>query len=622
MQATDASAGDPHKWLEDVLGDKQLEWVRARNADCISALGEPKETETYRRILAILDSKDKIPQAFRIGGKDGQYLYNFWQDDQHVQGIWRKCTLQSYLTPTPEWSTVIDVDALPPPTVGTAKTWVWHGSTLLDDGPKGVTDRALIKLSPGGSDADTMREFDLKSDTWVEVKNAGFTMPTPAKSQVLYRTRDELLVGSDFGGDGSCLTDSGYPRVVRSWKRGTPIEEAVTVFEGEQTDVAASQYSYHDRGFVHELQVRSITFYTSAYKYRRLDDDKLHSMTANEDPSPFVDVPIPNDAEFATFGDSAMIELRSDWQPPGCSKTFLAGSLLAAPLDDVVKDSWANATLLFEPTATRSLSSKTDTKDYLILTVLEDVCTSLMFWKYAGNSWELQETSSDAVPVGESVRVQSLDRASDADNVVWLWRDGFLVPDSVDLANAENCCASPETIKSKPAEFDASGLCVEQHFAKSLDGTRVPYFVIRPAEMPMDGSVPTLVNAYGGFEISMTPAYSAGMGAGWMEAGGVRVVANIRGGGEYGPRWHQAALKEKRHKAYEDLEAVAQDLITRGIASPAKLAVMGGSNGGLLVGNMLCRPVASTVFGAAVCQVPFAGHESLLQAVGGSFMDG
>jgi prolyl oligopeptidase len=599
--STESDVADPHKWLEEVLGEKQLDWVKERNAEVIGALGDPKDTEMFRRILAILDSKDKIPRAFMI--RDN--LYNFWQDSTHVQGIWRKCTLDSYRTASPAWTTIIDVDAMAPPTTDTAKTWVWHGSKLLDEGA-GKCDRAIISLSPGGSDADTNWEFDLVTESRLKPDDGGFVMPIAAKTDIQYRTRDEVLVGTDFGGDGSCLTDSGYPRVVRSWRRGTPIEDAVTVFEGEQTDVAASQYAYHDRGFVHEIQCRSITFYTSAYKYRRLSVDQLLSTSADKETTPFGTVPIPNDATFETFAEAGLITLRSDWKPPGLETTFPAGALLSVPLDDLLKDTWNRMKMLFEPTDAKSLESKTDTKDYIILNVLEHVRTKLVFWKYNAGTWELQDSGSgaDAIPVGEGVDVACMNRFSDVDNSVYLTRAGFLIPDTLELASPADGCMSTEKLKAKPAMFDASGLCVEQHFVQSLDGTQIPYFVIRRTAIPFDGSTPTLLDAYGGFEISETPYYSAGVGAGWLERGGAKVIANIRGGGEYGPKWHQAALQEKRHKAYEDVEAVAKDLIDRKITSPAKLAVIGGSNGGLMVGNMLCRPTASSTFGAAVCQVP------------------
>lgn len=603
-----ADAEDPHKWLEEVLGEKQLEWVKERNADCIKALGDPKETETYKKILSILDSKDKIPHIYRIGGIQGKHFYDFWQDAKHVQGIWRRCTLESFRAKEPDFTTVIDVDALPPPQHETAKSWVWHGSTLLEDGPGTTCDRALIKLSPGGSDADTVREFDLVSERWVEPDAEGFALPTPAKTTVGWRSRNELLVGTDFGGDGSTLTDSGYPRVVKSWKRGTPLDSAVTVFEGEQTDVAADQYVAHDRGFVHEFQVRAITFYTSSYKYRKMPSaEHVWSSSAAEESIPFVPVPIPEDAEISTFADCALITLRSSWKPPGSVVEYAAGAYLAAPMDDVIADTWSRVVVLFAPTDSTSLEDKTDTKDYMVLKILEHVRTKLVIWRYEGGGvWKLQSStaSADAVGLGEDVNVQSIDRFCDADNQVWLWRFGFLTPETLELASVVDGCSVTEKLKSKPTMFDSSGLQVEQGFATSADGTRIPYWVMRRTDLPMDGSTPTLLDAYGGFEISETPFYSGGVGAGWLEKGGVKVVANIRGGGEYGPKWHQAGLKSKRHKCYEDVEAVAQDLVDRKITSPPKLAVIGGSNGGLMVGNMLCRPVSSKLFGAAVCQVP------------------
>jgi len=594
---------DPHKWLEEVLGDAPLAWVKDKNAEVIAAVGEPTQTEAYRRILAILDSKDKIPNLYRIGGADGLF-YNYWQDEVHVQGIWRKTSLSSYKAGAPEWKTVIDVDALPPPQCDTAKTWVWHGSTLLDDGPGTTCDRTIIALSPGGSDADTRREFDLVTEKWIETSEGGFNMPTAAKTQLSWRSRNEVLVGTDFGGDGKTLTDSGYPRVVKSWKRGTPIEDAKVVFEGEQTDVAASQYAYHDRGYVHEFQLRSITFYTSKYWYRELSREGIRSTSADAEPAPFAPVKIPEDAELGTFANSALVSLRTAWTPPGSGKEFAAGSLLAAPLESVMREDWSGVTPLFEPTAARSLRERTETKDYVVLNVLEHVRATLEFWRYSDGVWAKEPSAGDAVKVGEDVSVENVARNSDSDNLLWLTREGYLLPDSQEIASAEDGCTCTEIIRSKPPMFSAEGLCVDQHFAKSADGTAVPYFVMRRSSLAFDGSAPTLVDAYGGFEIPMLPYYSGAVGAAWLEAGGVKVIANVRGGGEYGPAWHQAAQKSLRYKAYEDVEAVAQDLIARNISSPPKLAVIGGSNGGLMVGNMLTRPVASALFGAAVCQVP------------------
>ncbi|EJK57839.1 hypothetical protein THAOC_22079 [Thalassiosira oceanica] len=602
-----ATAGDPHVWLEDVLGEKPLAWVDEVNKKCIEHVGDPKATGAYRRIKSVLDSKEKIPHAFRIGNGDGSRYYNFWQDADHVQGIWRRTSLESYKTKEPEWTTVLDLDALPPPTTGTAKTWVWHGSTLLDEGPDKPADRALIRLSPGGSDADTCREFDLNEERFVDpVSEDGFALPDPAKTRISYRSRDEVLVGTDFGMDGSTLTDSGYPRVVKSWRRGTPIEDAVVVFEGEQDDIAASMYAYHDRGHVHEFQLRSITFYTSKYFYRPLTVDGIAGTTCDEETTPFREVPIPEDAELGTFADMAMVTLRSDFEAPG-GVVFGTGSLVTLPMSDLMDGDWTGAVSLFAPTPSRSLSGTTECRDYIILKLLEDVKTRLEFWRFDKSSrkWTRQDGGEDAdVPVGQDVSVSPRGRDSSADNALWLFRDGYLVPDTMEMASAEDCCAVTEPVKAKPAMFDADGLIVEQRFAASKDGTKIPYFVMRREDVVMDGGNPVLLDAYGGFEISMTPGYSAGVGAGWLERGGCKVIANIRGGGEYGPGWHQAALKENRYKCFEDMEAVARDLIDSGLTCREKLACIGGSNGGLLVGNLITRPIASRLFGAAVCQVP------------------
>jgi len=621
---------DPHAWLEDVLGEKPLAWVKERNDECIKACGDPTALSTYKRILAVYDSKDKIPSLQRIGN-DGWY-YNFWRDDVHVQGIWRRCTLESYRAggDSVKWQTVIDVDALPPPSSGTAATWVWHGHSPLDEGLDSKWDRTLVSLSPGGSDADVMREFDLTSGSWVsdlakdESSGIGpaFELLSAAKTDAGYRSRRELLVGTDFGLDGSCLTDSGYPRVVKSWLRGTPLEEAVVVFEGEQSDVAANQYAYFDRfGAVHEFQCRAITFYTSKYWHRTPTD--LASVSAVEDPTPFKEVPVPDDvASLTTFGHALMFTLRSPWAPPGAplytdpegreQAEYPAGCLLAAPMAAAMDNDWSQLTALFVPTAAASLEAQAATKNYLVLKVLDNVNPTLRFWRYepSDSSWTdttaataEQEGSGAPVSVGEDVSVVAV--WPDDSDEVWLWRDGYLQPSTLALADASKGCAAPLQLRQLPSMFDASALEVTQHFAISADGTRVPFMVQKRRGLAADNSHPTLLDAYGGFEISLLPGYSAGTGVGWLERGGVKVVANIRGGGEYGPKWHQAALQARRHKAYEDLEAVGRALIEDlKLTCPAKLACIGGSNGGLLVGNMLTRPSAAQLFGAAVCQVP------------------
>jgi len=580
---------DPLEWLEEVQGAEPLAWVKKQNEHAVAELGDPTGTEAYRRILGILDSKEKIPYVSRIG----KWYYNFWQDEKHQKGLWRRTTLESYRSDSPRWEPVLDLDAL---AEKEGVSWVWGGYDVLDEGPGCMWDRALLTLSPGGSDAVVVREFDLERCEFVLEANGGFVLPE-AKSSVSYRTRDELLVGTDFG-EGS-LTDSGYPRVVKAWKRGTPLDQAALVFEGKREDVSAYQFMYHDRGHWHEFQHRSLDFYHSAKWYRKADPAQSAVIAASNE---FVRIPVPDDTGVGTFGDAAVLTLRSDWKLE--NRTFKSGSLLSLKLSDCVAGDFSNLQVLFEPTERTSFQGSAGTKNFMVLSVLNNVKAELRYWKYDGEGrWVQQHPADDSggVAIGCDVQVSAM-WPTDTDDV-WIVRDGYLQPDTLQIATAEDCCSKPEDIKAKPSMFNASGLVVKQLEAESLDGTKVPYFLIHREDAKFDGTMPTLLDGYGGFEIPMTPGYSAGVGAAWLERGGAKVIANIRGGGEFGPAWHQAALQEKRHKAYEDFEAVAADLIKRGVTSPDKLACIGGSNGGLLVGNMITRKGAE-LFGAVVCQVP------------------
>jgi len=607
-------AEDPHLWLEEIEGEAALEWCKAQNSSAVGTIGDPHASESYRKILAIADSKDKIPHVGRIGGRTGDedapVYYNFWQDADNVRGVWRRTSLRSYRSAEPSWETVLSLDALNGVEArAEGEEWVWGGYDLLDEGGgRSLWDRALLFLSPGGTDATVVREFDLNSNEFVP---GGFCTSTPAKCEVGFRRRDEVLIGTDFDGTGASLTDSGYPRVVKSWQRGTPLESAVTVFEVGKGDISASQYAYHDRGgAVHEFQLRSVSFYQSEQFYRKPD----LQLSAADDPTPFRKVPIPDDTSLGTFGQEATLLLRSAWAPPKApgGREYAAGSLLAAPLEQVMKGDWSAATVLFEPHAdgSTSLQGYSATANYLVLETSRHVRAELGFWRHGPAGWSHEAAGGGGgggggggvpVPVGESVGVRAI-WPDDSDDV-WLDRAGFLRPATLEMASAADACAHAQPIKALPAMFDASGHACTQHFATSADGTQVPYFLLAPKGMPLDSSHPTLLDGYGGFEISLTPAYSGGLGAAWLARGGVKAIANIRGGGEYGPRWHQAALREKRHKAYEDFEAVARDLVSRGVTSPQRLGCIGGSNGGLLTGNMITRE-GCALFGAVVCQVP------------------
>ncbi|WP_240125694.1 prolyl oligopeptidase family serine peptidase [Thermomonas alba] len=561
--AQTSSGDDPYLWLEDVHGAKALDWVRERNARTEAEIaGTPAFKVLEGQIRAILDSDAKIPSVEKIGA----YYYNFWKDAEHPRGLWRRTTLEEYRKPAPRWETVLDLDAL---NAAEGTQWVWHGADCLR--PK--YERCLIALSPGGSDADVTREFDLTTKQFVK---DGFFRPE-AKGGLAWIDEDTVYVYTDFG-PGS-LTSSSYPRIVKQWKRGTPLAAASVVYEGKPDDMYIAALRDHTPGYQRDFVSRTLAFYNDEL-YLRDENGRLRKIDA------------PNSAQKSVHKDWLLLELREPYTAGG--KTYPAGALIATRFDDFMAGK-RDFSALFEPTDKAALAGYTWTKDHLILNVMEDVKNRLSVLTPGKAGW----TASAFVgaPAIGSVSVSAVD--PDASNAVWLTATDFLTPTTLSLAEVGK---APEVLKSNPAFFDASRDVIEQHFATSQDGTRVPYFLVRPKDLKFDGQAPTLLYGYGGFEISMTPTYSGAIGKGWLEKGGVYVLANIRGGGEYGPRWHQAALKANRHKAYEDFAAVADDLVARGITSPAHLGAMGGSNGGLLMGNMLTQYPEK--FGAIVIQVP------------------
>ena len=577
------------RWLENVTDSNALAWVRRRNDDTLTLFGEPEKSPLYSKILAILDSKDKIPYVRQVGR---HFYYNFWKDEKNVKGILRRTDIESYAKSEPEWETVLDVDEL-------AKTegenWVWKGYTVLDAGPDHIDDEdlCLVKLSRGGADAVVVREFDLVKKQFVE--NEAFALPE-AKSRISYVTRDQVYVGTDFGKDGNDLTDSGYPRTVRLWQRGTPLESAPTVFEGHKSDVSAGAYSDHQRNeYTYHFKYASKTFYTTKYWLEIEHKGKIVAKHAHLD--------VPEDADVSVFGEELLVELRSAWLD------YPAGSLLSFPAVDFhAHGSRKDAICLFKPTEKTSLNSYTCTKTCIVLALLDNVKSKLVVWNYKPQArWSELGT----YPSGISGGVAQIDcwrvhrHASDD---VWITTEGYTQPTSlslIDVAKLPKQNSLP-SIKSLPRMYDASNVIAEQKFATSEDGTKIPYFVVRPSTCAA-GPLPTILYGYGGFEISLLPRYSSTRGVGWLEKGFIWVTANIRGGGEFGPKWHQAALRENRHKAFEDMAAVARALIDEGVTQPSMLAAMGGSNGGLLVGNMLVK--YPHLFAAIVCQVPLLDME-------------
>jgi len=567
MPATTAAEppADPHLWLEDVTGEKQLAWVRERNAESVQSLAESDDFKRLEsRLLGILDSKDRIPMVSKIGNR----LYNFWRDARNPKGVWRRTTLEEYRKAEPAWETVLDLDAL---AAAEHENWVWHGATVLEP-----EDRlCLVSLSRGGADADVVREFDLETRQFV---TGGFTLPE-AKSRVAWRDRDSLFVATDFG-PGS-LTTSGYPRTVREWRRGEPLADAPVVFEGQADDMSVGAYRDLTPGFERDFVTRQITFWTNELFVRRAG--KLEKVEK------------PDDANAAVHREWLLVELRSDWEVGG--KTYTAGSLLATDFDGRLAGR-RELHVLFAPTERTSLVAWAGTRHHVLITTLDNVRSRVEAATFVDRAWHLEPLAG--VPEFGTAAVTPVDEIDSDD--CWLVTSSPLEPSTLSVRSASTPVTPPERLKQTPAFFEAKGLDVEQHEAVSADGTRIPYFQIGKADVPLDGSTPTLLYGYGGFEIPLVPGYNAVAGASWLEKGHVYVIANIRGGGEFGPQWHQAALKSKRPRAYEDFIAVAEDLVRRKVTSPRHLGIMGGSNGGLLVGNMYTlRP---DLFGAVVCQVP------------------
>ncbi|OZE82299.1 S9 family peptidase [Rhodococcus sp. 15-649-1-2] len=556
-----SNAIDPYLWLEEVTADEALDWVRTRNAATTAALAGDEFDATEARILEVLDTDARIPYARRRG----EYLYNFWRDASHVRGIWRRTTMDEYRKDEPAWDVLLDLDAV---AAAESENWVWSGAQVLRPDQK----IALVTMSRGGADATVVREFDLESRTF---RDDGFFVPE-AKTDVGYMDADTVYVGTDFG-DGS-LTDSGYPRIAKRWHRGTPLAEATTVFEGEASDISIS--AWHDRtpGFERDFVQRATDFYNA--ELYLLEGDTLTL------------VETPTDATTSVHRQWLLIRTMTAWTVGDV--TYPSGALLATNFDDFVGGS-RNITVLFRPDAHRSLHQWAWTENHLLVVTLVDVATEIGIYTPSADGWS--NTPLTGLPELTSIEIVGTDGEENGDEF-FLSSSGYLTPATLLFGTVGG---DVEALKQAPSFFDTDGLTVAQHFATSLDGTAIPYFVVR--KEPTDGSpAPTLLYGYGGFEISLTPSYSGATGLAWLEKGGTYVVANIRGGGEYGPDWHTQVLRAGRHKVHEDFAAVARDLVDRGITTPNQLGAQGGSNGGLLMGIMITK--YPELFGAIVCQVP------------------
>jgi prolyl oligopeptidase len=576
-----AQQEDRYRWLEEVNDQKVLDWAKKHNAETTSALTSGLAFKgLHERLLKTYDSAERLPMISKAGG----FYYNFWRDGQNPRGLWRRTTLEEYKKAQPQWEILLDLDAL---AQAEKENWVFQGAKLLHP----THDRVLISLSRGGADAAVVREFDLTTRSFVK---DGFVLPE-AKSIVSWRDRDSIFVGTDFG-PGS-LTKSQYPRQVKEWQRGTPLAAARLAFEGSPDDMRVMAFRDHTKGFEREFVYRIPTFHT-AEVYLRQDGQ-------------FVKLDVPVDASTRLVRDQLFVSLRGPWQVGG--KTYPAGALLTMSFDAFQKGG-RQFDVLFEPAPRRSLSSWTATKNYVLLTEMDNVRDRVYVLRRENGAW--QREPLPGAPAFSTVHVGPVD-AEESDDYFMVVTD-FLTPPTLYLGTAGQGPAA--VLKAAPASFDATGLVVTQHEATSKDGTRIPYFQVARKDLALDGRNPTLLTGYGGFQLSSTPHYDATAGAAWLERGGVYVVANIRGGGEFGPQWHQAALKGNRQRAYDDFIAVAEHLVSRKVTSPRHLGTMGASNGGLLVGNMLVqRP---DLFGAVVCQVPLLDMERYHKLLAGaSWMD-
>jgi prolyl oligopeptidase len=564
-QTAPAEAADPFLWLEDVEGTRALDWVRAQNARSLAQLeADPRYPELKAEALAIVNATDRIPMP---GLRKGE-IYNFWQDQTNVRGLWRRTSLQSYRTASPQWDVLLDIDAL---AKAENANWVYKGASCRWPD----YDRCLLSLSDGGKDAVEVREFDVPTKQFVA---DGFKLPE-GKQDVAWLDADTVLAAREWA-PGE-VTESGYAYIVKRLKRGQPLDQAVELFRGTRTDVAAGPVVLHDGdGRTVVLFSRAVTFYESE---TWIDTPRGPAKLA---------LPAKHALEGLVKGQ-LLFTLQEDWDTG--AGVFKSGALVSIDAAEAARAPGAlKPVLVLQPGPRQSIEGVVPTKNHVLVDLYENVQGGVRRYSFEGGRWT--STAID-LPKTSSVDVVASELESD---VFFASVANFLTPNTLWLGDAAR--GEPVEVKALPARFDASTHVTEQFEAVSKDGTRIPYFVVRPRAMKLDGANPTLLYAYGGFQVSMTPSYSATTGKLWLENGGVYVLANIRGGGEFGPAWHQAGLKQNRQRIYDDFAAVAQDLVARKVTSPRRLGIMGGSNGGLLMGvELVQRP---ELWNAVVVQVP------------------
>jgi len=576
-----ASQSDPYLWLEDIDSARSMKWVHRQNDITKNRLSKlPGYAGLYNDALKILTSSSRIPQV----EQHGAYFYNLWQDQEHPRGLYRRTTLAELGKPETQWELLLDIDAL---SKTEGKLWAFGGANFF----AGNNQRCLISLAPGGGDAAQIREFDVESKQFVE---NGFTVPT-AKSQVSWRDADTLYVATDFGAD--TLSKSGYPRLVKVWKRGTDLATAPTLYEADENSMSAAVnvVRMSDSKQI-DVLTDNLTYWTS--KVSVIIDGRLQPIA------------IPATAMIrGGYHGKLVVWLKADWQVG--ERRYPAGAIV------LVDPSAANEQpdLVVAPDAHSIVSDVVATPKGMLISTLDDVRGRLARYTLGVKGWE---HATVAFPDNGSLSIESVNDDTGAAIVQF---QTFLTPPSLYFVAADGPAIT--LLKQQEPGFDGSNFAVTQHWASSLDGTAIPYFVVAAKNIKMDGKNPVWMFSYGGFEASLTPSYSGSYedlhgayGKLWLERGGVFVLANIRGGGEFGPAWHTSALKENHVKAFEDFEAVAADLSKTGLSAPAHIGIEGRSNGGLLVSaTMLRHP---ELYGAVVCGNPLIDMQRYSKLLAGA----
>ena len=554
---------DPYLWLEEVDGASAVAWVESQNRHTLARFGDARFAADRDLMAAIFDRPDNIP----LIGRRGTRVYNFWKDDAHPRGLWRATSLASFRTEAPDWEILLDLDAL---AAAEDEDWIWGGATTLP----GSHDRAILMLSRGGADAHVLREFDLTAGDFVA---GGFFLPE-AKGGAEWLDRDALLLSSALG--EGMATASGYARTVRLWRRGTDPLAAPVIFMTDAEHMAVWADLDRESGDQRVWFVEQLGFFDSA-------------VWIGDRTGPRTRLDLPSDASVEWHRGWLAIKRRQPWTIAG--ETYPPDTVLGISLAAFLGGD-RRYTKLFEPAERRALQGFFWCGERLVLRVLDNLRPVFEAWTPAAAGWS--RAMITGLPEFGVASLWPMDvRSEESNGDLLASAQDPLTPPALFLVLPD---AAPEILKRAPQAFNPAGLVITRHQAISADGTRIPYTQVGPPGE--SGEAPVHLSGYGGFGIAQLPYYSPAIGKLWLERGGTSVVANIRGGGEFGTPWHNAGRREGKRASHDDFAAVAADLVRRGVTRPGRIAAEGGSNGGILITNMLTRYPER--FGALFCTIP------------------